>query len=358
MTVKKILKIILCIFGALVILLLAAVGFFVYLLDYQVRTVDQAESPDGTYELLLQSVGSPLFFSSADGRLVLKQGKEKIAERDFTLYDDGGSVRADIWQVTWLQEFVRIRISGSEQNDEWIEITYDGKFFSQYPARKGTETEAEAGTEQEAETGAEAAAKQEKEQAYGEEESEGTAEQTYGEEESEGTAEQTYGEEESEGTTEQTYGEGEAAQLSEQQEEGETYSAEELEEAAEEQHMNQQLKQLKIKKGYRTIYDTCFQEEGYSFTEDYDAKGNSRAILKEDENSVEYLVYDRESQNGLCGLYVYYRAPRAADGSWSPMDAEILDIYAYVYAGDSVISSGKTGWSDAGSEEYRDATGE
>ena len=345
MTVKKILKIILCIFGALVILLLAAVGFFVYLLDYQVRTVDQAESPDGTYELLLQSVGSPLFFSSADGRLVLKQGKEKIAERDFTLYDDGGSVRADIWQVTWLQEFVRIRISGSEQNDEWIEITYDGKFFSQYPARKGTETEAEAGTEQEAETGAEAAAKQEKEQAYGEEESEGTAEQTYGEEESEGTAEQTYGE-------------GEAAQLSEQQEEGETYSAEELEEAAEEQHMNQQLKQLKIKKGYWTIYDTCFQEEGYSFTEDYDAKGNSRAILKEDENSVEYLVYDRESQNGLCGLYVYYRAPRAADGSWSPMDAEILDIYAYVYAGDSVISSGKTGWSDAGSEEYRDATGE
>lgn len=342
---KKILKIILCIFGALVILLLAAVGFFVYLLDYQVRTVDQAESPDGTYELLLQSVGSPLFFSSADGRLVLKQGKEKIAERDFTLYDDGGSVRADIWQVTWLQESVRIRISGSEQNDEWIEITYDGKFFSQYPARDGTETEAEAGTEQEAETGAEAAAKQEKEQAYGEEESEGTAEQTYGEEESEGTAEQTYGE-------------GESEQLSEQQEEGETYSAEELEEAAEEQHMNQQLKQLRIKKGYRTIYDTCFQEEGYSFTEDYDAKGNSRAILKEDENSVEYLVYDRESQNGLCGLYVYYRAPRAADGSWSPMDAEILDIYAYVYAGDSVISSGKTGWSDAGSEEYRDATGE
>ena len=317
---KKILKIILCIFGALVILLLAAVGFFVYLLDYQVRTVDQAESPDGTYELLLQSVGSPLFFSSADGRLVLKQGKEKIAERDFTLYDDGGSVRADIWQVTWLQEFVRIRISGSEQNDEWIEITYDGKFFSQYPAREGTETEAEG------------AAKQEKEQ--------------------------TYGEEESEGTAEQTYGEGESEQLSEQQEEGETYSEEELEEAAEEQRTNQQLKQLRIKKGYRTIYDTCFQEEGYSFTEDYDAKGNSRAILKEDETSIEYLVYDRESQNGLCGLYVYYRAPRAADGSWSPMDAEILDIYAYVYAGDSVISSGKTGWSDAGSEEYRDATGE
>lgn len=332
MTVKKILKIILCIFGALVILLLAAVGFFVYLLDYQVRTVDQAESPDGTYELLLQSVGSPLFFSSADGRLVLKQGKDKIAERDFTLYDDGGSVRADIWQVTWLQEFVRIRISGSEQNDEWIEITYDGKFFSQYPARDGTETEAEAGTEQEAETGAEDAAKQEKEQ--------------------------TYGEEESEGTAEQIYGEGEPEQLSEQQEEGETYSEEELEEAAEEQRMNQQLKQLRIKKGYRTIYDTCFQEEGYSFTEDYDAKGNSRAILKEDETSIEYLVYDRESQNGLCGLYVYYRAPRAADGSWSPMDAEILDIYAYVYAGDSVISSGKTGWSDAGSEEYRDATGE
>ncbi len=57
---------------------------------------------------------------------------------------------------------------------------------------------------------------------------------------------------------------------------------------------------------------------------------------------VEYLIYDRESQNGLCGLYVYYQSNKNDDGTYDYANGVIVDIYAYVFASGDVISSGKT----------------
>ena len=115
---------------------------------------------------------------------------------------------------------------------------------------------------------------------------------------------------------------------------------------------------LRIEEGYRAVYEQVFQDGGYEFTESSDAKGNLRVILSETDEAVEYLMYDRESENGECGLYVYFYVEKGEDGSWSPDSAQIRDIYAWVYDTDEVISSRKTGWGDPGSEAYRNATGE
>jgi hypothetical protein len=45
-------------------------------------------------------------------------------------------------------------------------------------------------------------------------------------------------------------------------------------------------------------------------------------------------------------------------GSWSIEEATLLDEYAYVYETGEVIASGKTSWSDVGTQEFRDMTGE
>ncbi|HJC25888.1 MAG TPA: hypothetical protein H9761_19700 [Candidatus Eisenbergiella merdavium] len=115
---------------------------------------------------------------------------------------------------------------------------------------------------------------------------------------------------------------------------------------------------LRIRDGYRAVYEELFRDRGCAFSESFDAKGNLRIILSESDETVEYLMYDRESENGKCGLYVYYTVNKGEDGAWSPDQAKILDIYAWVYDTGEVISSGRTDWADSGNEAYRAATGE
>ena len=75
-------------------------------------------------------------------------------------------------------------------------------------------------------------------------------------------------------------------------------------------------------------------------------------ILNENEEIIEYLVYDRLSENEKCELYVLYRSKKNTDGSWYIPEAEILDIFAYSMSTKDVVSSGKTSWSATGSEEH------
>ncbi len=90
----------------------------------------------------------------------------------------------------------------------------------------------------------------------------------------------------------------------------------------------------------------------------YNAKGNSRVILSENEEIIEFLVYDRLSENEKCELYVLYRSKKNADGSWYISEAEILDIFAYKISTKDVVNSGKTSWSATGNEKYYEVTGE
>jgi hypothetical protein len=111
-------------------------------------------------------------------------------------------------------------------------------------------------------------------------------------------------------------------------------------------------------KGYQAIFDDFLEAVSDEYTDSYDAKGNSRKILHEDDKEIRYIVYDRDSKNDECGLYVYYKCNKNSDGSWSPNDAQIIDIYAYVYKDGNVIDSGRKAWADVGTDEYRKATGE
>ena len=73
---------------------------------------------------------------------------------------------------------------------------------------------------------------------------------------------------------------------------------------------------------------------------------------------IEYVVYDGQSEHERCGLYVCYQSVKNNDGSWYYTNGTIVDIYAYVYENGDVISSGKTDWSDIGSEAFQEITGE
>lgn len=105
---KKVLKVILGIILSVVLVLGLLYGLFIYMIEYHVETV--AKESYYEYEVVMQSVGAPLFFSSADGRLLLKKNDTIINKMDFTLSDDGGSIREDVWSVSWYKDHVGVVI--------------------------------------------------------------------------------------------------------------------------------------------------------------------------------------------------------------------------------------------------------
>lgn len=121
---KKVLKVILGILLSIVLVICLLYSAFIYMIEYHVATVDKKSYNE--YEVIMQSVGSPLFFSSADGRLLLKKNGKTINKTDFVLSDDGGSIRKAVWSVSWYKDHVSVVIRGSEQDDMLYSLYYNG----------------------------------------------------------------------------------------------------------------------------------------------------------------------------------------------------------------------------------------
>ena len=86
-------KFMLCIMGSLIALFVVFWCCISYTVNYKKITCDTSVSPDKKYEVILQAVGEPEWpFGSASGRLVLKEGEDKISQTDFELNNDGGSI--------------------------------------------------------------------------------------------------------------------------------------------------------------------------------------------------------------------------------------------------------------------------
>lgn len=106
----------------------------------------------------------------------------------------------------------------------------------------------------------------------------------------------------------------------------------------------------------KMIYDAFLAEEGFTYEVSFNAKGNLYINLgskEEDGQIYTYrLVYDRPSRNGLCELFVLYRAKEGSS------DEAIVDMYAAEPDTCEVVRSGRKAWSDVGTKAYRDLTGE
>ena len=279
-------KTVLAVIGGITVVTVLLVAALVYELSYAVSTVDTSTSPDGRYTLELQSVGEPLFFSSANVRLLLKFGRYEVSRVDTSIADDGARARPSNWQVSWEDTGAEVRLKGSEQSDELVTMGFDGS------VSRGR----------------------------------AVADESLGDLPN-ATADET------------------SAPQSPTGDDG--MSSELAQEEAEE-----------IDAGYRAVYDAVLKPQGYGFQVTSNAKGDEQIILSKDSEKVVLLIYDRESANGACALFALESCPVEDYGSWSIDNASLLDEYAYVHETGQVIASGKTSWSDAGSQEFRDATGE
>lgn len=122
-TVKIILGSILLIIAPFAIL----VGSITYVVNYKIREIDIAVSPDGKYELILQQVGDPDWpFGSTHARVVLKEGDKIIKKYRFDVHNDGANISDNSWIVTWYDSSVVWITYGEEQPDQSYRICFDG----------------------------------------------------------------------------------------------------------------------------------------------------------------------------------------------------------------------------------------
>lgn len=125
-------KTVIMVLGLFALLLVILFGSLVYITHYKVDTVDTQESPDGVYELKLQSVGDPYFpFGDAPGQLVLSEEDSVISKISFEIANDGACFTEDSWSITWYDSYVEVILSGEEQFDEFIRLYFDGQVESE-----------------------------------------------------------------------------------------------------------------------------------------------------------------------------------------------------------------------------------
>ena len=120
-----------------------------------------------------------------------------------------------------------------------------------------------------------------------------------------------------------------------------------------------------VEGAYKALYGQLFAKDGYPYDCRYNAKGNFYAWLCEGEGELESaegtfdytetVVYDRESKNGKCHLFVHYRTYYQDGAEYT---TAILDMYAVDMETGRVYVSGRHAWEDVGNEEYCEATGE
>lgn len=92
------------------------------------------------------------------------------------------------------------------------------------------------------------------------------------------------------------------------------------------------------------IFDKYFAAKGFTFKESYTAKGNMYFVLSESRSDITYLQYNRDSQDGKCGLYILFKASKSSSGSWSPSDADMQNTYTYEYSTGLITKSSRAYW--------------
>ena len=99
--------------------LLAAALSFCFALVYSefihATTIDTQSSPDGSYTLYLQQIGSPTWpFGPVTAQVTLKDGKKTINKERVEIYNDGTAVHTSNWDVEWHNDRVIIVIDLGE----------------------------------------------------------------------------------------------------------------------------------------------------------------------------------------------------------------------------------------------------
>lgn len=125
---KAVIKAILIIIAVLAVSVSVIIGGFIYQTEFKQNEVNTYFSDDGTYSLTIYQIGDPDWpFGKTDCRFVLYGSGGTISTKDFSVYNDGGNVFDDNFNVQWHEDNVSITVNGEEQSDRTYILYFNGE---------------------------------------------------------------------------------------------------------------------------------------------------------------------------------------------------------------------------------------
>ncbi|MCR5066535.1 MAG: hypothetical protein K6A14_00555 [Erysipelotrichaceae bacterium] len=101
---------------SIVLIIVVALGLFIYKTGYEKTELGSYEK--GDHKLTIWHIGVPDFpFGASYCRLELDKDGRKVEERDFTLWNDGKWPDSENFTVSWQDDRVMITAHGEEQDD-------------------------------------------------------------------------------------------------------------------------------------------------------------------------------------------------------------------------------------------------
>lgn len=127
-------KLFLLLTGIVASLILILAGSLWYVTECKYTDIDIQVSPDERCKLTLQMKGEPEWpFGSTYGRILVRYDEKMINKINFEIHDDGAMLGKENWNIIWGLAGVQITLLGSEQDDQILQIMYDGTdVFSGY----------------------------------------------------------------------------------------------------------------------------------------------------------------------------------------------------------------------------------
>ena len=117
---KKIKITVISVLSAVVIFIVASIGWFIYTTEYKLTLTGIENSPDGKYYITFQMVGCPDWpFGSTTVKVTVKEteSKKKIKVINTSIDNDGANLSESNWDVIWNDSSVKIILKGQEQKD-------------------------------------------------------------------------------------------------------------------------------------------------------------------------------------------------------------------------------------------------
>ncbi len=108
-----------------ILVILLIIGNFIYTIEFKQTKIETIINDKNHYAVEFKSIGEPAWpFGPQKVKVTVYKNNKKIKTYNRKIFNDGAQCNKENFMVIWLNDRMKIVLSGDEQEDEIIEYEY------------------------------------------------------------------------------------------------------------------------------------------------------------------------------------------------------------------------------------------